>query len=186
MTTDPTGDRPSLERDRDDLGRPQQTRPRDRTGRPLPRGTTGVATTEDHQPATVGEALDLGRRLWGEERFFEAHECLEFVWHAVGEDDANLWQGVIQIAVAAVHLQRGNPAGAITLLERSVRRLTGLPDVHHGIAVRDTVVACERLRTRLVAGERVAASDVPGFPAAGPRVEVRDAAGADLRSAPIG
>jgi uncharacterized protein len=49
--------------------------------------------------------------LWDEQRFFEAHECLEHVWHAA-PDDRDLWQGVIQVAVAGVHLQRGNPTAA--------------------------------------------------------------------------
>ncbi|MEX0953399.1 MAG: DUF309 domain-containing protein [Nitriliruptoraceae bacterium] len=144
-----------------------------------------MATTEDHQPATVGEALDLGRRLWVQQRFFEAHECLEFVWHAVGEADADLWQGVIQIAVAGVHVQRGNPTGAITLLERAMRRLSGRPDVQHGIAVRDAVTACEELRSRLLDGMPVGAADLPGFPETGEGVQVLDAHGADLRPVPL-
>jgi uncharacterized protein len=156
------------DRDRDPDGRPEQTRPRDRTGRPLPYGTTGVATIEDHRPASIEEALALGRRLWNEQRFFESHECLEVVWKAAEPDDADLWQGVIQIAVAAVHLQRGNPSGARTLLERARQRLTGHADGRLGIAVDDALATCRRLSRALERGDVVDAAAVGRFPARHP------------------
>jgi len=152
-------------RDRRDDGRPEQARPRDRTGRPLPYDTTGVPLIEEHEPANVEEALGLGIELWREERFFEAHECLEQVWHAAPAEDADLWQGVIQIAVAGVHLQRGNPSGARSLLTRASERLTSYPDGHRGIAVSDAVARCRALVSALDEGRTPAGSEVGGFPA---------------------
>ncbi|MEX0835666.1 MAG: hypothetical protein WD010_06215, partial [Nitriliruptor sp.] len=70
------------DRDRRPDGRPENARPRDRTGRPLPYGTTDVPVTEEHEPVTVEEALLLGVGLWNDERLLEAHECLEHLWHA--------------------------------------------------------------------------------------------------------
>lgn len=137
------------ERDRRDDGRPEQARPRDRTGRPLPYGTTGVALTEDHDPETVEEALELGIRLWTEERFFEAHECLEAVWHASPVPDRDLWQGVIQLAVAGVHLQRGNLAGARAILDKAAERLAAYPGERRGIDVATARRTCAELRAAL-------------------------------------
>lgn len=136
-------------RDRRDDGRPEQTRPRDRTGRPLPYGTSGVPLTEDHEPEDVEQALALGIELWDQQRFFESHECLEHVWHAAPPDDADLWQGVIQVAVAGVHLQRGNPSGARTLLDRAAQRLSGYPDTHRGIDVAGALRGCRELLAAL-------------------------------------
>ena len=155
----------SDERDRREDGRPEQLRPRDRTGRPLPYGTTGVPFTEDHDPATVEEALDLGMRLWDEHRYFEAHECLEHVWHAAPEDDQDLWQGVIQVAVAGVHLQRGNPAGATALLDRAGSRLARYPDVHRGIDVAAARQYCHEAAQAVRDGGLDAAPPMPAFPA---------------------
>jgi uncharacterized protein len=152
-------------RDRREDGRPEQARPRDRTGRPLPYGTTGVPLTEEHEPTDVEHALALGVDLWGQQRFFEAHECLEFVWHAAPVDDADLWQGVIQIAVAGVHLQRGNPGGARTLLDRAADRLVRYPEVHRGIDVAAAVTRCRDLVAALDAGTDPATLSVGGFPA---------------------
>lgn len=157
------------ERDRRGDGRPEQARPRDRTGRPLPYGTTGVPLTEDHDPATVEEALRLGARLWDRHRFFEAHECLEHVWHGASEDDRDLWQGVIQVAVAGVHLQRGNLLGARALLQRAEERLSRYPDVHRGIEVGHVRRFCLDAMANVEAGraDRVV---LPAFPRPDPTV----------------
>lgn len=157
-------DRPE-DRDRRDDGRPEQARPRDRTGRPLPYGTSGVPLTEDHTPASVEEALEVGARLWDQHRYFEAHECLEHVWHAAPDDDRDLWQGVIQVAVAAVHMQRGNPAGASALLQRAHERLDRYPPEHRGVDVEAARSFCRSAADHLRAGGRPDALVLPRFPA---------------------
>ncbi len=149
------------DRDRRDDGRPEQARPRDRTGRPLPYDTTGVALTENHEPETVEEALQLGIGLWSEQRFFEAHECLEAVWHAAPVQDRDLWQGVIQLAVAGVHLQRGNLGGARAILDKAAERLAKYPQERRGIDVATARRTCAELR---------AALDDPSAPTPGPEL----------------
>jgi len=127
--------RARTDRDRRDDGRPEQSRPRDRTGRPLPAGTVGVTLIEPVEPATVEEALVIGVARWDAQRYFEAHELLEFAWKLGPPEDRDLWKGVIQVAVAGVHLQRGNRIGARRLLDRALERLAGQPDVHRGVDV---------------------------------------------------
>lgn len=143
----------SPDRDRRADGRPEQARPRDRTGRPLPYDTTEVELAEDVEPDSVEHALQLGASRWDEGRFFEAHECLEHVWHAAAEGDRDLWQGVIQVAVAAVHLQRGNPGGARSLLTRAVARLEPYPDLHRGLDLAALRERCAALAADLEAGQ---------------------------------
>jgi len=60
------------------------------------------------------------RECWNGGRFFEAHETLEPRW--IRERDAGL-QGLIQLAAAFHHLQRGNLRGARTMLRRAMPRL---------------------------------------------------------------
>ncbi|MFA9429260.1 DUF309 domain-containing protein [Egicoccus sp. AB-alg2] len=153
------------QRDRREDGRPEQARPRDRTGRPLPYGTTDVPLAEEHEPSSVEEALRLGVALWNDERFFEAHECLEHVWHAAPEADADFWQGVIQVAVAGVHLQRGNLSGAISLFRRAAERLDPYPDVHRGVDVEQLRVACTGAVAALEDAGAVIEVGFPRFPA---------------------
>ena len=153
------------DRDRRDDGRPEQARPRDRTGRPLPYDTVGVPLAEEHTPTSVEEALRLGVALWNDERYFEAHECLEFVWHAAPEVDREFWQGVIQVAVAGVHLQRGNLGGAVALFTRARERLVAYPDVHRGVDVDQLRVACDGAVAALQDANAVIEVGFPEFPA---------------------
>jgi predicted metal-dependent hydrolase len=99
-----------------------------------------VRLAEDFDYDTVDEALALGVELWEQHRYFEAHECLEDVWHHAAPGDREFWKGVIQVAVGCVHHQRANPAGAVTLLERAADRLERYPDIHHGVDVEQLTV----------------------------------------------
>ena len=139
-------------RDRRDDGRPEQARPRDRTGRPLPYGTTGVALIEPADPATVADAVALGIARWDERRYFEAHELLEHAWKAASGVDRELWKGTIQVAVAGVHLQRGNRLGAHRLLGRALERLDAVTDVHAVVDVARLRTLARRARDQLAAG----------------------------------
>lgn len=140
-------------RDRRSDGRPEQSRPRDRTGRPLPRGTTGVATTEEVLPSTVAEAIASGCGRWAEQRYFEAHEFLEHAWKSAETvEDRERWKGIIQVAVAGVHLQRENLPGARALLDRALGRLADVPEDWQGLAVGAVRARAAALRAELEAG----------------------------------
>jgi predicted metal-dependent hydrolase len=89
-----------------------------------------------------------GLEEFNTERFFEAHEAWEEVWLASAGTEKRFLQGIIQIAAAFHHYQRGNRRGACSLLEAGLRRLHDLPADHGGIALD---------RLRLAAGEWVAA-----------------------------
>jgi hypothetical protein len=67
------------------------------------------------------------------------------------------------VAVAGVHLQRGNPIGARRLLDRALARLVPLPDVRRGIDVASLRLRAEAARGRLDSGEFPAADWGP-FP----------------------
>lgn len=133
-------DRPfvSYERDRDQEGRPRNARPRDRFGRPLPKGAEDeMAFREepDEVVSSIGEAMEKAVALFDAGRFFEAHEFFEYIWKHddIPEGERDFWKGVTQVAVGCAHTQRGNATGALTLLERAAGYLAGYPVVHNGI-----------------------------------------------------
>lgn len=162
MPDEPTA---RLDRDRNEQGRAENQRPRDRFGRPLPYDTEVTELTDEWDYDTVDEALMTGVRLWNDERFFEAHECLEDVWHHAPHEDQQFWKGVIQVAVGCVHHQRGNATGSATLLGRAAERLRAYPDVYHGVDVEQLVVFCEgAIRAMELAGMTVEVG-YPEFPA---------------------
>lgn len=153
------------ERDRDAEGRPEQARPRDRTGRPLPYDTTERLLTEEWEYDTVEQALAVGVWLWNQERFFEAHEALEDVWHAAPGPDRDFWQGVIQVAVGCVHHQRGNAAGVAAILDKARRRLARYPDVHHGVDVEQLITFADGVISVMRQSGATVEIGYPVFPA---------------------
>ena len=61
--------------------------------------------------------------LFNQEKFFEAHEILELRWKQERGKERAFYQGLIQIAAAFVHLQKGTPLGAEELLKSASRYL---------------------------------------------------------------
>lgn len=113
----------------------------------------------------MDEALEQGVALWEQHRFFEAHECLEDVWHQAQVGDREFWKGVIQVAVGCVHHQRGNADGCVTLLRRAADYLDPYPAAHHGL---DTERLRRLARAMADAVEDAGATithDYPPFPA---------------------
>jgi len=110
-------------RDRDPAGRPRNARPRDTSGRPLPRGETGEERIPDDLAVPPEEALSMAQRLLDSGRPFHAHEVLEASWKAAPAAERELWRGLAQIAVGLTHAQRGNATGAAALLRRGGRRV---------------------------------------------------------------
>ncbi len=62
-------------------------------------------------------------RLFNAREFFEAHDALEEFWQEYGGGDRTFYQGLIQIAVALEHAQRGNKKGARGVLGSARNRL---------------------------------------------------------------
>lgn len=80
-------------------------------------------------------ALAEGIACYGRAEFFEAHEHWEECWRQAAGADRLLLQGLIQLAVAMCHFQRGNRVGTASLLHKSLARLDGLPDALGGVNV---------------------------------------------------
>ena len=79
--------------------------------------------------------LHQGLRCFHSGAFFEAHEHWESVWLAAQEPEKTFLQGLIQVAAAFHHFQRGNYAGTISLLRSALRRLDPYPEAFAGVAV---------------------------------------------------
>jgi predicted metal-dependent hydrolase len=130
-------------RDRDPAGRPRNARPRDALGRPLPRGAENTFV-EEQLPDDPMELLRIGIEHFNAGRFFQAHEAWETAWHPAPEDERDFWQGMTQIAVGFTHYQRGNPKGAVTLLQRGARKIATYGDTYKGVPVAALAAAARK------------------------------------------
>ncbi len=65
--------------------------------------------------------------------YFEAHDQLEAHWVRAPGDLRELYQAIIQVAVACQHVVNGNRSGALSLLETALARLAPFGATHHGV-----------------------------------------------------
>lgn len=153
-------------RDRDEAGRPRNSRPRDATGRPLDRGATGgVPVPElsaDALARSPAEALAEAEQRLSADRPFEAHEVLEAQWKQQrdgGSEHAAMWQGLAQLAVGLTHLQRGNAIGAVTLLRRGAATIEPFAGpAPHGVGIDALTRWARSLSAQVQAGSGDAAA----------------------------
>lgn len=132
-------------RDRNTAGRPENARPRDGLGRPLPKGSVGV-----ERPAVAVDsptaALELAQDLLDADLPFHAHEVLEEWWKRAAAEERPLWQGLAQLAVGLTHQRRGNPAGAVAVTSRGAEALLAYAaDPPHHVDVTGLRAWAERL-----------------------------------------
>jgi hypothetical protein len=112
------------QRDRNEEGRPQNARPRDEAGRPLPKGASGgVERAPEDVALPPAETITEAQRLLDGGFPFHAHEVLEAAWKGAEQPERDLWQGLAQLAVGLTHAQRGNAKGAASLLRRGAERI---------------------------------------------------------------
>jgi len=69
-------------------------------------------------------------RCWNDGDFFMAHEVLEGLWIRCRDEGL---RGLIQLAVALYHIERGNLKGARTMIERARPRLQNPRNAPFGI-----------------------------------------------------
>lgn len=80
--------------------------------------------------------LEEGRRLFNDQRFFEAHEVWEGAWRAEKDATRALLQGLIQVAAGYFKaLSEENAAGAVKLLEMGLEKLAPFPEVCAGLSL---------------------------------------------------
>lgn len=152
--------------------RDRPPRPRDRFGRPRPRGEPDeMAHAEEPGDvvASLEQAFERAVALFDAERFFEAHEFFEHIWKSdwVEPADTDFWKGVTQVAVGCCHLQRGNDTGALSLLQRATRYLAAAPASHHGVDVSALIAAADDIADQARQRGASAQLDFPRFPRAG-------------------
>src|SRR3954471_4581135 len=94
--------------------------------------------------------LEHARELFNSGEYWLAHEAVETVWRSIiKEDEAHVWQGLIQAAAALLHRARGNRHGTVVVGAAALGKLAG--PQHPGIEF-DTIQFRAQL-ARALAGE---------------------------------
>ncbi|MDT5095430.1 MAG: uncharacterized protein QOH60_4793 [Mycobacterium sp.] len=140
------------QRDRDESGNARNARPRDELGRPLPHGSDGVPRIPDDLDLPPAESLSYAQDLIDRGLAFNAHEVLEAAWKNGPPQERTLWQGLAQLAVGITHVQRGNVAGGIAVLQRAAGKLADNRAAPHRIDAEGLVRYAEILIDDLRSG----------------------------------
>ena len=106
-------------------------------------------------------SLEEGLELIRAGEYFDAHEELEDEWRVASEDERDFLQGLVHVAVAWLHAERGNRPGCERQLAKAARRLDRYAPELRGV---DVSVVLADVAT---AGELVAAGSLDLSP---PRV----------------
>lgn len=111
--------------------------------------------------AAVAGLLEFNRR-----EFFEQHEYLELAWNEESRPVREMYQGILQVGVAFLQIERGNWRGALKLFRRGLPRLRELPAICQGVDVAEFRTAAETIHAEVTAlgPERLAEFDTSRFP----------------------
>ena len=67
--------------------------------------------------------FEIGMKLFNSCQWYQSHDVFEEIWHETGGPERQLLQGILQVAVAQVHLDNGNINGATILYGEALGRL---------------------------------------------------------------
>lgn len=90
-----------------------------------------------------------GVRHFNAGAYYAQHDAFEAQWVAESGPVRELYRAILQVGVAYHHLARGNYAGALKMLQRSVQWFAQLPDVCQGVDVRQLREDAQRVRHAL-------------------------------------
>mgnify|MGYP001293911496 CR=1 FL=1 len=87
-----------------------------------------------------------GLKKYKESDYFEAHELWEDLWSDFYLEDRKFIQGLIQLSVSFVHLERGNINGARSLLNKSKGKFIEFSGIHRKINVQKLLSQIELVK----------------------------------------
>jgi hypothetical protein len=107
------------------------------------------------------EKFKRGLAHFNSRRFFEAHEVWEEIWLVEAEPEKTFLQGLIQLAAAYHHYERGNPGGAESLLASGIVKLSRFPELHHGLSIGELRAAAKQWARLLGQGKNPGSTRLP-------------------------
>jgi uncharacterized protein len=95
------------------------------------------------------EELILAIKQFNDRKWFECHETLEDIWLTADGETRDLYQGILQVAVALHHWSKGNFGGAMSLLKTGVDHLSQVSPVCQQVDVAGLIHSADAIREAL-------------------------------------
>ncbi|MCP9916127.1 DUF309 domain-containing protein [Cyanobium sp. ATX 6F1] len=116
-------------------------------------------------PAAEGPERDPrfqeGLEWFNSADWYRCHDLFEELWHETVGPDRSALQGLLQIAVAHLHLERGNSNGATLLIGEGLGRLAPYGDHALGLDLQPFIKVLTARLQALQRGEVGAADALP-------------------------
>ena len=90
--------------------------------------------------------FELGMKLFNSCQWYKSHDVFEEIWHETCGPERQLLQGILQVAVAQVHLENSNINGATILYGEALGRLKTFQLANLGL---DIAGLCQCITNRL-------------------------------------
>ncbi len=107
------------------------------------------------------DPLHEGITLFNSQQFWHAHEAWERIWLTATGPHKRFLQGLIQLAAAYHHVQRGTFSGGVRLFDAAAEKLLPFPVGYSGIDRTEAVTAAAVHREKIARGERIDTSELP-------------------------
>lgn len=102
-----------------------------------------------------------GIALFNDAKFWHAHEAWERDWLGAAGDEKRFLQGLIQLAAAYHHVQRGTVSGAVRLFDAALEKLSSLEAGYHGVDRSEAVSRADVHRRQIAGGGHIGAMEFP-------------------------
>ncbi len=107
------------------------------------------------------KAIESGIALFNDHHFWHAHEAWEEIWLRSTGDEKIFLQGLIQLAAAYHHVQRGTFRGGVRLFDGALKKLERFPAGWDGVDRAEAMATARRHRERIAHGENIDAGEFP-------------------------
>tara|TARA_Y100001968_G_scaffold205016_1_gene188273 strand:+ start:360 stop:743 length:384 start_codon:yes stop_codon:yes gene_type:complete len=93
--------------------------------------------------------FEIGMKLFNSCEWYKSHDVFEEIWHETIGPERQVLQGILQVAVAQVHLENGNINGATILFGEALGRLKRSQFDHLGLDI-ENLCRCVSKRLELL------------------------------------
>ena len=105
--------------------------------------------------------FEKGMKLFNSCEWYKSHDVFEEIWHETGGPERQLIQGILQVAVAQVHLENSNLNGATILYGEALGRLKRFQLANFGLDIQGLSNCVSRRLEFLQIGKDLAGCSLP-------------------------
>lgn len=113
-------------------------------------------------PAEKAALLRKAIEQFNAGQYFDQHETFEHLWRNTPSPERDVYQAILQVGVAYLHIQNKNWDGAKKVLDRAIPKLQKLPNEYAGINLAQLLTDAQAVRGALENNEAVELKPIVG------------------------